>query len=318
MDIAGLAEQLSTNMTGVAKNAAKLEAKLLDTIANVARRSSGEVAAALKDVATQYTALAKENREGRAGIVTELSKSIGSLASTTLQQATIVEIEQSTNVRSGGVVQHFFGRGFVPGVPGLYKVTYQHAKEAGGKTYTSDGTAVSTSAISCVTPSVDVPKGAKGKWKMTAAVKERGATVGVTPSRSLETNWALQLPVLGAFADTKSKSSKSSCTVAIPFTIADPDGDINKIKFVTTTSNEKIAKPAEFAVSGSGGKRTLTFKRNSKCTLGSTDVVVTAVSTLGIKSLPKKFKLTVTPAADRFAKGFRIGAEYNNAAGWSR
>ena len=300
-------------MTGVAKDAAKLEAALSGAIANVARRSDASVAAALKDVTTQYTAL----RAGQAGIVTQLSKSIGSLASTTLQQATIVKAGSSTNVRSGGAEQRFFGRGFVPGVPGLYKVTFQHAKEAGGKSYTVEGAALSTSALACVTPAVDVPKGTKGKWKMSAVVKEDGAAVGVSQSRALETNWALQLPVIGAMADTKSQAGASSCTAALAFTISDPDGDVNKAKFTVTTSNAKIAKPAEFAVSGSGGKRTLTFKRNSKCTLGDTDVTITTLSTLGLKSLPKKFKLTVIPATDRFAKGMRIGAEYNNAAGWS-
>ena len=78
-----------------------MEATLSGAIANVARRSDASVAAALKDVTTQYTAL----RAGQAGIVTQLSKSIGSLASTTLQQATIVKAGSSTNVRSGGAEQ---------------------------------------------------------------------------------------------------------------------------------------------------------------------------------------------------------------------
>lgn len=90
-----------------------------------------------------------------------------------------------------------------------------------------------------------------------------------------------------------SKAETASCTFVWPFTVKDPDVDVNKVKFSFVTGEDKIAKASEFSVSGSGNARKLTFKRGSKCTVGETSVSVTATNSAGLKSPTIKFKLTV-------------------------
>jgi hypothetical protein len=91
-------------------------------------------------------------------------------------------------------------------------------------------------------------------------------------------------------------------SVAVPFTIGDPDTALSSLVVTAASANTTLVPPAGLALSGSGAQRTLTI--TPAANLSGQATITVAVSD-GVSTTPSVFTLTVTAVDD--APAYAVG-----------